>query len=162
MTTWTMNELITVNSRSFDGSIRRSWKCSLAERTDSLLVLKGEFDADILHDDLGLIKRGTVTHEYFWLKRWYNVFRFYEPNGTFRNYYCNICMPPKLENEVLDYVDLDLDVVIWPDRKVKVLDEADYLKNSAKYCYPKSVRERVRAALEELLLMAENDEFPST
>ena len=156
-----MNELITVNSRSFDGSIRRSWKCRLAEQTDSLLVLKGAFDADISHYDLGLIKRGTVTHEYFWLKRWYNVFRFYEPNGAFRNYYCNICMPPKLENEVLDYVDLDLDVVIWPDRKVEVLDDAEYLKNSAKYCYPESVRKRVSAALEELLLMAENDEFPS-
>lgn len=156
-----MNEWITVNSRAFDGSIRRSWQCRLAEQTDSLLVLMGEFDADVSHDDLGLIERGTVTREYFWLERWYNIFCFYEPDGVFRNYYCNICMPPTFENGVLDYVDLDLDVVVWPDGRVDVLDEADYQRNSVKYDYPESVREHISSAIEELLSMASNDEFPS-
>jgi protein associated with RNAse G/E len=109
------NHLVTVNSRKYDLKIRKSWQCHLIERDDSLLTLVGEFDSDISHAGLGSIARGTMSKEYYWLDRWYNVFHFCEPDGSFRNFYCNITMPPKFEDLVIDYVDLDLDVIVWPD-----------------------------------------------
>ena len=39
-------------------------------------MLDAVFDEEIEHDLLGTIPSGTISTEYYWLDRWYNVFRF--------------------------------------------------------------------------------------
>ena len=152
--------MITVNSRKFDWAIRRTWQCELIEQRDSLLVLVGEFDIDVTHTDLGEIKKGTVSYEYYWLDRWYNIFRFHEPTGELRNFYCNINVPPVFEDDVLDYVDLDIDVLLKPDLSFVVLDREDYAKNAERYGYPDEVNEKVEETLKELLELIETRIVP--
>lgn len=151
---------VTINSRKYDLSLRRSWKCDLIEQNDSLLLLVGEFDEDVEHPGLGDIKRGTLSYEYYWPGRWYNIFRFHEPGGGFRNYYCNIAMPPTFENGVLEYVDLDIDLVVWADSSHEILDLAEHEQNAIRYGYPEEVRSMAATALEELLSLAKNKELP--
>ena len=151
---------ITINSRKYDQNIRRSWKGGLIREKDRLFVVIGKFDSDIEHSDLGLIRQGTVSFEHFWLDRWYNIFRFHEPDGSLRNYYCNLAMPATLTNDILDYVDLDIDVVVWPDGKYEVLDRDDFERNALKYGYPKEIREKTEESLLELIELIESREFP--
>ena len=146
-------DIVTINSRKYDGTIRRSWTCRFISWEASLLVFAGEFEFDVSHPDLGLIVAGTRSVEYYWLDRCYNVFRFFEPTGEFRNLYCNINMPPTFENGVLDYVDLDIDVVAWPDGMTNVLDEDNFEANAERYDYPESVRTAALEALEEIRLL---------
>jgi protein associated with RNAse G/E len=152
--------MITVNSRKYDGSIRKSWICEVVEKLEDGIVAVGRFDADVNHSDLGIIRRGTLSYEYFWLDRWYNIFRFVTADGSFRNYYCNICMPPEFSNNVLDYVDLDIDVVVDPDFSYRILDRDDFETNAALYNYPVEVRDRVETALRELLELIESRNLP--
>lgn len=152
--------MITVNSLRFDGTIRKSWQCELLEQRGSLLVAVGEFDSDIQHSDLGHIKRGTVSHEFYWLDRWYNIFRFHEPTGEFRNFYCNVSAPAKFENGVLDYVDLDIDLMIDANSRLTVLDREDYERNIAAFGYPTEVQANVERSLSELLEVFEKKEMP--
>ena len=154
------DQLVTVNSRKFDLKVRKSWKCHLIEQADSLVRLVGEFDSDVSHAGLGSIARGTISEEYYWLDRWYNVFRFSEPDGSFRNFYCNIAMPAKFENGILDYVDLDIDVIVWPDGSVETLDEDDFAENSERFGYPREIRQNVLHSLSELRRSISADEFP--
>src|SRR5262245_57686061 len=67
--------LITVNARKYDLNVRKSWTCRLVEQNNPLVALVGEFDSDISHAGLGSISRGTISEEFYWLDRWYNVFR---------------------------------------------------------------------------------------
>ena len=113
-------------------------------------MLVGEFDSEVSHAGLGSIARGTVSEEFYWLDRWYNVFRFCEPDGSVRNFYCNITMPPTFEKGVLDYVDLDIDVILWPDGRVDTLDEDDFVANGARFGYPADVRQNALDSLSEL------------
>jgi protein associated with RNAse G/E len=152
--------MITVNSRKFDGAIRRSWQCQLLEQRDSLLVFVGTFEQEVDHKDLGHIKRGTVSYEYYWLDRWYNIFRFHEPSGELRNFYCNIGMPPTFDGSILDYVDLDIDVLAGPDLVPVVLDREDFERNSGIFDYPNELRSKVEATLAELLECFEGREVP--
>ncbi|HUR97886.1 MAG TPA: DUF402 domain-containing protein [Pyrinomonadaceae bacterium] len=152
--------MIAINSRKFDGTIRRSWHCELVERRSSLLIFVGEFDADVQHSELGRIQKGTVSYEYYWLDRWYNIFRFHEPSGKLRNFYCNISMPPKFENDVLDYVDLDIDVLAGPDLAPTVLDREDYERNAELFNYPDELRAKVEITLAELLEHFEKRDVP--
>ena len=155
-----MESTVIVNSRGFEGAIRKTWKVELIQQDESVLTLAGIFDAEVNHPRLGFIRRGTISFEYYWLNRWYNVFRFHEPDGSFRNYYCNISMPPIFENRIIDYVDLDIDIVVWKDFTYIVLDEDEYESRAAVFNYPKIVRKNTQNALAELIRLIETKKFP--
>ncbi|HEY0427832.1 MAG TPA: DUF402 domain-containing protein [Pyrinomonadaceae bacterium] len=154
------NSPVTINSRKFDGIIHRSWKAELIEIKDSLLIFVGEFEKEIRHLHLGVIRRGTVSYEFYWRDRWFNVFRFHEPDGSLRNFYCNINMPPKFENDVLDYVDLDIDILVWKDFKYQILDADEFEENAEKYKYTENLKQIVDASVKELVNLIENRKYP--
>src|SRR2546430_1520193 len=106
---------ITVRVLKHDGAEYRRWSARLARREGTLMVLDAEFEYDVQHHLLGDIPRGTRTIEYYWLDRWYNIFRFLRDDTETRLYYCNINMPPSFENDVLTYADLDIDLLVQPD-----------------------------------------------
>jgi hypothetical protein len=132
----------------------------LINQQDSLLIFVGEFAEEVKHSDLGLIKKGTVSYEYYWLDRWYNVFRFHEPEGDLRNFYCNVNMPPIFENESLDYIDLDIDVLVWKDFSYEILDLEEFESNSLRFNYSSNVIENARKSLYELIRMINQRQFP--
>lgn len=125
-----------------------------------MLVLEGKFDADIEHDLLGTIVSGTHSLEYYWLDRWYNVFRFSQPNGGLRNYYCNVNVPPSFDGEILSYVDLDLDILVAPDFSFQILDAKDFERNAEVYGYDDEIRANAQHALDELVAMIDQRAFP--
>lgn len=151
---------ITIRALKYDGSLRRHWKAAIVSRYVDSLIAVGRFEFEVIHDDLGLIKEGTVSFEHFWFDRWYNIFRFHEPDGSLRNYYCNVAMPFKLEGEILEFVDLDIDVVVWPDGRIVVLDRDDFEQNSLMFAYSDAVIQKAEAALVELLDLAERQNLP--
>lgn len=155
-----MAKEFTINSRKYNGQIQRSWKAELIEETDSLLVFFGKFEKKVKHPHLGIIRPGTQSFEYYWKKGWYNVFRFHEPEGEFRNFYCNINKPPVLKDKVLDYIDLDLDVIVWSDFSYQILDMEEFEENNRKFDYDPSLKEKTLQTLEELLVLIEEKDFP--
>ncbi len=155
-----VNKKVTINARKYDGSIHRSWTAELVERKNSLLIFVGEFEEAVKHPQLGVIRKGTISYEYYWLNRWYNVFRFHEPNGDFRNFYCNINMPPEFENGVLNYVDLDIDILVWNDFRLELLDLDEYEENSALYKYSDRMMQKVSSSLRELKDIIDCRRFP--
>ncbi len=156
----TSDQQVTIISRKYDLSVRRSWQCGLVTQNNGLLVLVGVFGEAVSHADLGEIAKGTVSFEYYWLDRWYNVFRFHEPDGKLRNFYSNINMPPKFDGITLDYVDLDIDLIVWPDGRVITLDQDEFASNASKYGYPAELRRKALDSVDELNRMIRTCEFP--
>lgn len=109
---------------------------------------------------MGLIRRGTISYEYYWRNRWYNIFRFHEPEGDLRNFYCNISRPPRFDNGVLDYIDLDIDILVRKDLSYEVLDLEEFQDNAAAYAYSNEVRMMADQSLRELKGLIERREFP--
>ena len=151
---------IIVRSCKYDGTEHRRWKTNLIQREGSMLVLDGAFDAEINHPILGTIARGTKSVEHFWTDRWYSIFRFSEPTGGLRNYYCNVNAPPEFNGRVLTFVDLDIDLLVAPDLTYKILDEEEFRENSLRFKYPFDVRQRVQSAVEDLIEIIETRQFP--
>lgn len=151
---------IEVRTYKYDGSLHRTWNAELIRREGSLIVLDAKFANEIVHDLLGTIAIGTHSLEYYWLDRWYNVFRFAQPDGKLRNYYCNVNVPPSFDGEILSYVDLDLDILVQPDFSYQILDVEDFERNSKRYRYSLGVQDSARRAVEELVPMIELRAFP--
>lgn len=151
---------IIIRACKYDGLEHRRWHARLVSRRGPLVVLDARFDRLIKHDLLGTILPGTISVEYYWLDRWYNVFRFHEPTGGLRSYYCNVNVPPVFDGSVLSYVDLDIDILVEPDLSYRVVDLDEFETNSAHFRYPSEVRERAHAALQELVTLIESRQFP--
>ena len=149
-----------INSRKFDGRVHRSWKADFVEKQDSLLIFVGEFEEEIRHPKLGVIRRGTISHEYYWLDRWFNIFKFHEPEGDLRNFYCNLNMPPRFENNVLDYIDLEIDVLVSKNFEIEILDREEFEENSKIFGYTDDLIAKTFETLDELLKLIEIRAFP--
>ena len=114
----------------------------------------------MVHGLLGTIAAGTHSLEYYWLDRWYNIFRFAQPDGELRNFYCNINVPPTFDGKTLSYVDLDLDILVAPDLSYRILDIEDFEANAETYSYPDELQSKARQAVKELVMLIENTQFP--
>jgi protein associated with RNAse G/E len=154
------NSTIEVHSYKYDGLLHRTWPAELLRQEGSLVVLDAKFSAEVIHDLLGTIACGTHSLEYYWLDRWYNIFRFAEPDGGLRNYYCNVNVPPTFDGDILSYVDLDLDILVEPDLSYRILDVEDFERNAEAYSYPAEVKANARCAVAELVNMIESRAFP--
>ncbi|MGH9873987.1 MAG: DUF402 domain-containing protein [Pyrinomonadaceae bacterium] len=151
---------ILVRAYKYDGVLHRTWDAELIRQDGSLVVLDAQFPEEVVHDLLGTIASGTQSLEYYWLDRWYNIFRFAQTDGRLRNYYCNVNVPASFDGETLSYVDLDLDILVDPDFSYCVLDVEDFERNARRYGYTEEVQANARQALIELVSMIETRRFP--
>jgi len=151
---------IVVSVLKYDGLEHRRWPARIAKFEGLLLVLDAVFEDEIEHDLLGTISSGTISTEYYWLDRWYNVFRFSDPDRRLKNYYCNVNQPPTFDGRVLSYIDLDIDVLVAPDLTYRILDVEDFEENARRYTYPEEVQVNAYRALEELTELIESRAFP--
>ena len=111
----------------YDGSTIFAWTGRLLERTPEHVLLAGLFNGQ--SRDLGyvVLERGDLFLEWYYFGRWYNIFQIYGSAGELKGWYCNVGMPPTLGDAELSYVDLALDVFVYPDRERHlVLDEDEF------------------------------------
>lgn len=151
---------VIVRACKYDGAEHRRWPARIISQDDNLLILDAEFTEDIHHQLLGTVARGTTSVEYYWMDRWYNIFRFLKPDGVLRSFYCNVNIPPTFDGRTLNYIDLDIDILVAPDLTYRIVDEDEFDLNARKYNYPSKIRESAYQALAELVSLIEKREFP--
>lgn len=156
----TSAQIITVRVLKHDGTEYRCWNAMLSRREGDLIVLDAKFEVDVSHELLGEIRRSTKTIEYYWLDRWYNVFRFLNEDGSTRLWYCNINTPPQFEGDTLSYIDLDIDILVQPDLSFQVLDDDEFETNAKLYGYSDEEKSYAHSAVNELIAMIAQRDFP--
>lgn len=85
--------------------------------------------------------------------RWNNIAAVYETDGRFRFWYCDIAMPCTFHGaeDVITFVDLDLDLIAYADGTYRVDDEDEFLVHQRQYGYPPEVVARAREELNTLI-----------
>ncbi len=151
---------IIVSALKYDGREHRRWGANLVYYDESFIVLDAIFNEEVRHDLLGILVVGTQSLEYYWFNRWYNIFRFAQPDGTLRNYYCNINIPPVFDGHLISYVDLEIDILVAPDLSYRIVDQDEFEINAIRFNYPVDLRRHVQKALHELVTLIESHQFP--
>jgi len=97
------------------------------QRDETSIVLEALFTrADMPFQDV-VFKKGDRFVEYYYSDRWYNIFEIYDrDDGQIKGWYCNIGKPALIEDHVVSYVDLALDLWVSLDGKQTVLDEDEF------------------------------------
>ena len=66
---------------------------------------------------------GTVTVAYFWADRPYNVYHWVSPERETIAWYFNLSGPASIAAGRVEWQDLEVDVLVTPDLRARVLDE---------------------------------------
>lgn len=93
-------------------------------------------------------------------ERWNNIAAIYDSKGTFKFWYCDVSMPCTLVDDVLSYVDLDLDLIAYADGTYRVDDEDEFIAHQELYAYPPHVVSRARVELAALIDAHTAHRFP--
>jgi predicted RNA-binding protein associated with RNAse of E/G family len=99
----------------------------LLSRDETSVKLEATFDrADMPLGDV-ILKMGDRFVEYYYTDRWYNIFVIYDrATGKVKGWYCNIGKPAVIEDGVVSYVDLALDLWVSVNGRQTVLDEDEF------------------------------------
>jgi hypothetical protein len=150
---------VTLRSVKYDGALNYEWPAR---------VLWEDAKGFVWHAPrVAPFRRPARTHGrlYDWVgwvryDRWYMVdasllpARAGAPAGVVHHYYCNIGTPGAWESHRYRFVDLDLDVLVWPDGGYRLLDEDELERHSGRYGYPSEVVAAVRRAADEVITLA--------
>lgn len=91
-----------------------------------------------------IVPAGSVNLAHYWIDRPYNVYQFMRDGRTLA-YYCNVAEPTAIREDLVEYVDLAVDVLIDPAGKALVLDEDELPPDLAP-----ARRKHIAKAVEEL------------
>jgi protein associated with RNAse G/E len=137
-----------------------AWDGKVLRCDASGIVLRAEFNVDVVERHFATFRRGDVFFEfYYWQPqvtgehvRNYNVFQISQPDGTLKGWYCNLGLPAQIDAETgdLSYVDLALDVWANPDGSFVVLDEDELAELLEKHPDLTAAAQEGRADLIEL------------
>ncbi len=144
--------LVTVIKRNPEG--KETWRYSgrVLSRSKNTLTIEAAFNRpDVYFHDI-FLKQGDNFVENYYTDRWYNIFEIHDrDDGNVKGWYCNVTCPMVIEEEkpgqiVISYIDLALDLLVYPDGQQLILDEDEY----AALTLDSELDSKVRQALVEL------------
>jgi protein associated with RNAse G/E len=74
-----------------------------------------------------VMARGDRFVEIYYSDRWYNIYEIYgKTDRQLKGWYCNVSLPAEITAHEIHYVDLALDLLVFPDGRQLVLDEDEF------------------------------------
>jgi protein associated with RNAse G/E len=118
---------VKVQKKNIQGVVKHEYEGVILHRDKHSIILEAHFDrADMPFMDV-VFKTGDRFVEYYFTDRWYNIFVIHDRDDeTVKGWYCNIGLPAVVEDGVVSYVDLALDLWVSADGKQSVLDEDEF------------------------------------
>lgn len=93
---------------------------------------------------------------FFYKKNWFNIIAQMKSFGLF--YYCNIGTPFVVDENVIKYIDYDLDLRVFPDGGYRILDNNEYKYHKRIMKYPDTIDFIVKKELGKLIEMKKNNQ----
>jgi len=149
---------IKIQKKNPAGEVTYTYEGNLIARDENSITLEALFDrADMPFQDV-VFKTGDHFVEYYYSDRWYNIFAIHDrDDGKVKGWYCNVGMPAVIEDDVVSYVDLALDLWVSVDGKQTVLDEDEF----AELKLDNELNDNALKGLEELKTLFKNNRPPS-
>ncbi len=121
-------------------------------------IICGDFKTTITESDGSSHKTKEPAIMFFYKDRWFNILAQLKKQGLF--YYCNIATPYLIDDNIIKYIDYDLDLRVFPDGGFRVLDKNEYNYHKKIMHYSDELDEIVKSELSSLIEMKKKNEGP--
>jgi protein associated with RNAse G/E len=122
-----VNQIITV--LKLDTNNQETWRYQgkILDYEDHKIVIEAFFNRNDVEFHGIQLNRNDRFLEYFFNNRWYNIFQIHDrEDDHLKGWYCNVCQPAIFSDSNISYIDLALDLLVFPDGKQLVLDEDEF------------------------------------
>jgi predicted RNA-binding protein associated with RNAse of E/G family len=146
-----MSGPVTVIKTDYAGREVWRYEGTAIEQDDSHIKLEAYFNRPDL--DLGYVifRRGDRFVEFFYTNRWYNIFEVHDiEDGHIKGWYCNFARPARIGGGLVQADDLALDLFVYPDGRMLILDEEEFEGLPINQAEKEKVREAL-ASLQEMV-----------
>ena len=124
-----MGKEIVVIKMNVAGEETWRYRGQLLERKPDRIVLEAYFDRQDMNLEGLFLGKGDRFVESYFAGCGFNIFEIHaREDDHIRGWYCNITRPPVFEGPLIRYVDLALDLLVFPDGRQIVLDEDEFLE----------------------------------
>ena len=118
---------IKVQKKNLAGEVTWQYEGVMLRREVNLIVLEALFNRPDMPFMNVVFKQNDRFVETFYNDRWYNIFEIYDQDDCkIKGWYCNVGKPALIEDNVVSYVDLALDLWVAVDGTQTVLDEDEF------------------------------------
>ena len=139
---------------------QETWRYSgrILERGRRSVLLEARFNRPDLPFHGVLLRENDRFVEWYSSESWYNLFEVHDrDDDKVKCWYCNITMPAEFIDGTISYVDLALDLLVFPDGRMLVLDEDEF----AELELDETTRAKARQGMAELKRIFEENEIVS-
>jgi len=122
-----VNKLITIHKLDTNKHETWQYRGEILESSLNKVVIKAYFNRDDFELNGIWLRRDDYFIETYFNDRWYNIFQIHDQKDDhIKGWYCNISFPAEISEAGITYVDLALDLLVFPDGTQQVLDEDEF------------------------------------
>ena len=114
-------------------------------------IVCGNYMVDVKEPEGHTYKTKELAIIYFYKHNWFNCIAQLKSFGLF--YYCNMASPYIIDENVIKYIDYDLDLRVFPDGGFRVLDRNEYNYHRKIMHYPQELHIILKSELSSLIEM---------
>ncbi len=143
-------EEVIIIKRNPQGQETWRYQGAVLQRSPHGLLIEANFNREDIPFHGILLGRGDRFVEAYFSHLWFNIFEMHDhATDALKGWYCNITRPAEFSDGRIEYVDLGLDLLVYPDMRMLILDEDEFENMDL------SERERRQslAALEDLQVL---------
>ncbi|GAB4118604.1 MAG: DUF402 domain-containing protein [Roseiflexaceae bacterium] len=129
---------IAVHSTKYDGSLHYRYPMLLVEATPELVTTYVAPGAPV-KSYRGAMTTQRHTLALFWLDRPYNLHINWSADWRPLSHYVNVATPATWDEQVVRFIDLDLDVIWRQDNSIILDDEDEFELHREVFGYPSSI-----------------------
>lgn len=153
-----VGDRLEIHCYKHNGTIHRTWNEAIVLSVTKDLLVCG-------NDNVLITEKNGRTHKtketniiYFYSNKWFNVFAQFKKRGLY--YKCNIATPYLIDDNVIKFIDYDLDLKVYPDGNFKILDQNEYKYHKKLMKYSEDLDKVLLSELDNLIKMKKSKEGP--
>lgn len=149
---------LAIQGYKHDGQLHRYWEHNyLLEENDDFFIVASTRTKVVEADGRYWYTRESAI-TFFSKKEWWNTIAMIKDDGI--SFYTNIASPSIMDKGYIKYIDYDLDVKLFADGTMRLLDEKEYRRHRNQYAYGKDLDFVLRNQTNLIIKKMKEKQFP--
>ena len=153
-----LKKWIEVQGYKHDGRMHRIWDSVFVIAETNEYIVTASKRTKVIEHDFRIWYTKEPAIMIFFKDSWFNVIAMFKKIGL--TYYINLASPYILDKNKIKYIDYDLDLKLFPNKTIKVIDVKEYGYHRKKYNYGEEIDKILRFNLKELPGIMKEGKFP--
>lgn len=153
-----VGDKLEIHCYKHNGKLHRQWDEAVVLEIKEDYIVFGNNKTTVVDSDGRVWKTKEPAIMFFYKDRWFNIIGQLKDYGIY--FYCNIATPYIIDENVIKYIDYDLDLRIFPDGTFKVLDKNEYRYHKITMRYSEEIDIIVQDSLNKLIENKNINAFP--